>query len=280
MRVITLGRVAEVGEGDIHFYDGTGYLLRFSIESPEHFFDIQLPCIVETLKSTLKETLGFNVRNIMHLELLGDGSSGLSHALLCISFEGSLSDAERMEDAIEKLRVAPTTVRHDYLDLRDDAMRNRLVDFLIFGPSSAKSRFLKNFARAVEHSRTKRTALKHEPDMAGMLYRISYHAGSPPNITEWRNVLLHCSERLRSAFRPEKIDRLSFTAIPNSEQDYRVEVELLLPTIPQMHTVRSELRFRRPTEPLSSPLRWEPSVVLPGINWLPEKNRLSIGSMT
>src|SRR5438876_12130909 len=101
MRIITLGRVAGIGEGDDHFYEGSGYLLRFSIDSADEFFAMQLPFIVATL--------GIDVRQIMRLELLGDGYSGLRQAMLCISFEDPTSEGERPENALAKLSASPST---------------------------------------------------------------------------------------------------------------------------------------------------------------------------
>src|SRR5689334_10270625 len=140
MRIITLGSLAGIGEDDNHFYDGTGYLLRFSIESPEHFFAAQLPFIVDTLTLGLKSTIGFDIRKIMKLELLADGNSGLRHVVICISFEGSPSDANHMEDAIGRLCAAPSTPPSYSAALHDDILRNRLIDFFILAPNAVKSR--------------------------------------------------------------------------------------------------------------------------------------------
>src|SRR6266487_4039970 len=99
MRIITLGLVAGIGEGDDHFYQGSGYLLRFSIESADQFFAMQLPFIVEIL--------GIDPRQIIRLELLGDGYSGLRQVTVCISFEDRETEAERPEVAIAKLWDTP-----------------------------------------------------------------------------------------------------------------------------------------------------------------------------
>lgn len=64
MRIITLERLAGIGEGDCYIYEGNGYLLRFRIESADQFFGMQLPFIVKTLR--------IDARQIMRLELLGE----------------------------------------------------------------------------------------------------------------------------------------------------------------------------------------------------------------
>jgi hypothetical protein len=107
-----------------------------------------------------------------------------------------------------------------------------------------KTRFLKESAGTLQRKEFKAKKVRCEEHVGGFLYRVSFDSGSPPNITEWRNTLLFCSERLRRDFRPERLDRVMFTAIPNSEQDYKVEAELLLPTRTKVYGTRSELRFR------------------------------------
>jgi hypothetical protein len=144
MRIITLGRVAGIGADDDNLYKGTGYLLRFSIESVEQFFGMQLPFILDTLN--------IGIRNVMRLELLGDGSSGLRHVVLCISFEDSSSEAERREDAIEKLCAAPSTLPCYSFGLHGDVLRERVIKFFLSAPKVVKSQFLKDSARAMEHS--------------------------------------------------------------------------------------------------------------------------------
>jgi hypothetical protein len=90
--------------------------------------------------------------------------------------------------------------------------------------------------------------------------RVSFDAGSPPNIAEWRNTLLHCSERLRRHFSSERLERVTFTAIPSSEQEYEVEAEFLFPKIPRVYRERSELCFRsrpRPVKKVSGPISFQ-----------------------
>jgi hypothetical protein len=268
MRIISVGRVAGIGADDDHLYGGTGYLLRFSIESAEQFFGMQLPFIVDTLK----DALNIDVRNIMRLELLGDGSSGLRHVVLCISFEDSSSEAERPEDAIEKLCAAPSTPPRYSFGLQGDVLRERLINFFLLAPNAVKSRFVRDSARAMRHSDVKSAGMQYEADAAGFLYRISYHAGSPPCIKEWRNVLLYCADTLRRAFRPERLDRVAFTAIPNTDEDYRVEAEFLFAAKPRVYKARSELRFR-PMKTHGSGLAFEPSPDLPEQKLPPPEKR-------
>src|SRR2546430_2154004 len=106
-----------------------------------------------------------------------------------------------------------------------------------------KARFVKESDRAVL---LKRRKSKNAPARTGFGLRVAFTTGSPPSIAEWRNTLLHCSERLRHSFSPELLERVTFTAISNSEQDYRVEAELLFPTPTKIkvHEPRTDLRFR------------------------------------
>jgi hypothetical protein len=235
MRIITLERLAGIGEGDCYIYEGSGYLLRFRIESADQFFGMQLPFVVETL--------GIDPRQIMRLELLGNGYSGLRHAIVCISFEDGASKAKRPESLIKKLYDAPSTPPREPFTLNSDELRQRLIQFFLLAPNDVKARFLKDSAGAIKHRESKPKKVKYEAHVGGFLYRVSFDAGSPPSIAEWRNTLLYCSERLRRAFRPEQLDRVMFTAIPYSEQDYKVEAELLLPTRTKVYGARSELRF-------------------------------------
>lgn len=256
MRIITLGRIAGIGEGDDYVYEGSGYLLRFSIESADEFFRTQLPFIVDTL--------GIDVRQIMQLELLGDGHSGLRQAMLCISFEDAASEAERPESAIGKLCAAPSTPQKDSFRLDDDVLRQRLIQFFLLAPSVVKARFLKDSARTMQHTDIKPKKLRYESHVAGFVYRVSFDAGSPPSIAEWRNTLLYCSEKLRRCFSLERLERITFTAIPNSEQDYKVDAELLLSSRPRVYQARSKLCFRsRPARTVSSSLVFEPQIGRP-----------------
>ena len=253
MRIITLGRVAGIGEGDDHFYEGSGYLLRFSIDSADEFFAMQLPFIVATL--------GIDVRQIMRLELLGDGYSGLRQAMLCISFEDPTSEGERPENALAKLSASPSTPPSN--SFTDDILRERLIRFFLLAPNVVRARFLKDSDRTMQDKGVKEK-LWRETHVAGCLYRVSYDAGSPPSIAEWRNTLLYCSEALRRDFSAERLERITFTAIPNSEEDYKVEAELLLPKRPRIYKVRSELRFRsRSTKTVSSVLSFTPQTGRP-----------------
>ena len=244
MRIITLGRVAGIGEGDDHFYEGSGYVLRFGIDSPEQFFALQLPFIVDTL--------GIDDRQIMRLELLGNGYSGLRQATVCISFEDSTSEAEGPERLIEKLSAAPSTPPREPFTLDYDELRERLIQFFSLACNPVKDRFLKDSARTSQHKGVKPKKQAYPAQVSGFIYRVSFDAGSPPNIATWRNTMLYCSERLRGNFSPERLDRVTFTAIANSEQEYKVETELLLPTRTRVYGARSELRFRsRPTRVVS-----------------------------
>jgi hypothetical protein len=237
MQIITLGRVGGIGEGDDHIYQGNASLLRFAIGSPDDFFEKQLPWIVSALE--------IDIRQIMHLELSGDGQSGLDQASILISTEDPAPAASKADLVYEKLRDAPSRLPSDSSDCYD-ILRNRLIEFISYAPSEAKRRFIKDCARKWQANQNKAVQSRRAPSSAGYVFRVRYGAGSPPSIAEWRNVLLHCSERLRSNFLPERLTRLTFTAIPNSEQSYQAEAELLLPASTRTYRTRSELRFRRP----------------------------------
>jgi hypothetical protein len=255
MRIITLGRVAGIGDGDDYIYEGNAYLLRFSLESPDQFFAFQLPFIVDTL--------GIDVRQIMRMELLGDGQSGLRQVMVCISFEDAACDAELLESAINKVCAAPSAPNNTFT-LRDDVLRQRMIQFFLLAPKPVKTRFLKDFAETIRHKAAKSANLRHERHVEGFLYRVSFEAGSPPSLSEWRNTLLFCSERLRRAFLQERLDRVTFTAIPNTEDEYRVEADLLLPVRTKVYKARSELRFRsRPTRATNAVLSFEPETGRP-----------------
>jgi hypothetical protein len=234
MRIITLERLAGIGEGRCTIYKGTGYLLRFNIESADSFFGMQLPFIVETLR--------IDPRKIMRLELLGNGYSGLRHARVCISFEGGASKVKRQESLIDKLDDAPSTPPRESFTLCD-VLHDRLIQFFLSAPNVMKARFLKESARDIQHKESKTREVRQEAHVGGFLYRVSFDTESPPSIAEWRNTLLFCSERLRRAFRAERLERLMFTPIPYSEQDYKVEAELLLPARTKVYGERSDLRF-------------------------------------
>ena len=132
MRIITLGRVAGIGDGDNHFYEGSGYLLRFGIDSADQFFSVQLPFIVETL--------GIDAREIIRIELLGDGRSGLRQVAVCISFEDPASGAERPEEAIGRLWDAPATPPND-TTICYDVLHNRLMNFFLLAPTLRRHTF-------------------------------------------------------------------------------------------------------------------------------------------
>ena len=251
MRIITLGRVTGIGDGDDYTYEGNAHLLRFSIESPDQFFAFQLPFIVETL--------GIDVRQIMRLELLGDGYTGLQQALVCISFEDAACEAERLESRINKVCAAPSSPNNDF-PLCDDVLRQRLINFFLLAPALATARFLKDFAGTIRRKNADSRKPEHETHLsAGLLCRVCFEADTPPSIAEWRNALLCCSERLRRDFVPDWLDRITFTAIPNSEAAYKVEAELLLARCPRIYKERSELRFRsRPIKTTDGILSFEP----------------------
>lgn len=240
MQIITLGRVGGIGEGDDHIYQGNGSLMRFTINSADDFFAIQLPWIVNTLE--------IDIRQIMRLELLGDGPSGLDQASILISIEDRSPAAEHLDDLYGKLCDAPSTPASDSSDDRYDILRGHLIDFFSVAPNAVKARFMKESAQILRSKQVEAKQFPHESHIAGYVYRVSYAAGSPPSIAEWRNVLLHCSDRLRASFRPERLSRLTFTPIPNSEQSYQAEAELLLPLKTRVYRPRTEIRFRaRPT---------------------------------
>lgn len=270
MRIITLGQVAGIGGGDDHIYEGNAYLLRFSIDSPERFFAVQLPFIVNTL--------GIDPRQIMRLEIV---CSGWQQAMICIciSFEDAACDAERLESAIDKVCAAPSAANNSYT-VCDDVLRERLIDFLLLAPAPVKTRFLKDFAGAIRHKNAKPKKPQYETHVsAGLLCRVLFDAETPPSIAEWRNALVCCSERLRRDFVPECLDRITFTAIPNSEAAYRVEAELLLRRCPRIYRERSKLRFdsrpSRTSRTTDGVLSFEPVSVRPELRLKePEKDAL------
>jgi hypothetical protein len=199
MRIITLERLAGIGEGDCYIYEGSGYLLRFRIESADQFFGMQLPFVVETL--------GIDPRQIMRLELLGNGYSGLRHAIVCISFEDGASKAKRPESLIKKLYDAPSTPPREPFTLNSDELRQRLIQFFLLAPNDVKARFLKDSAGAIKHRESKPKKVKYEAHVGGFLYRVSFDAGSPPSIAEWRT---RCSIARRGCVVPS--DQSNLTA--------------------------------------------------------------------
>ena len=202
---------------------------------------MQLPFIVDTLK--------IDVRQIMRLELFGNRYSGLRQAMVCVSFLDPETEAECPEDAIAKLWNAPTTFPSDHSSFLYEGLRNRLIQFFLLAPKPVRARFLKESAQAMRHNDNTSEKLRHEANVGGCLYRASFDAG-PPSIGEWRNTLLHCSERLRRHFSPERLERLTFTSIPSTDDEYKVEAEFLFPKIPRVYRERSELCFRSRPRPI------------------------------
>ena len=79
MRVVTIenfGDSEKTGEGNI--YNGDAWLLRFAIGSPDHFFQSELPNLINVL--------GIHPAEIYRLALYGHGS-GLYDVRVHISFE-------------------------------------------------------------------------------------------------------------------------------------------------------------------------------------------------
>src|SRR5205814_2591064 len=114
--------------------------LRFGIESADEFFAVQLPFIVDTF--------GIDIRQIMHLELLGDGRSGSSHVAMCISFEDNCP-ASMIEACVHKIYntpALPPQAEHSV----NETIRERLIDFLLLGPPAERSRFLRTFKRLMQ----------------------------------------------------------------------------------------------------------------------------------
>jgi len=243
LRIVTLDSVAGVGIRDGYIYEGGCYLVRFGIESPDHFFLTQLPWMVATLR--------IDVRQILRLELLSDGQSGLRQAIVCVSLEDSEAGARRLGQKLENLFSAPPASWRAESTDRREIVRKHLIDFLLSAPSSRKAQFLKSSRLALRGNAVWESHDKYTDNAAGLVCRISYEAG-PPNIAEWRNILLHCSETLRHAFQPQDIHCLDLRAIPNSEKNYLADVELLFPSLPVLHRVRSQLRYafeRKRTKP-------------------------------
>jgi hypothetical protein len=251
MRIVTLERVAGIPDGDGYIYEGSGYLLRFGIESAEQLFVEQLPHIVDTLD--------IDPRQIMSLELLGDGYSGLRQVILCISFEETPP-----EDWCARIFAAPSALPSNSFPLDDhDVLRKLLIQFLLSAPNVVKARFLKDSTRLMQHEgiRNRSKKYQHKEHVAGFLYRVCFDAGSPPSIAEWRNALLYCSERLRHNFSLERLERVTFTAIPNFEQDYKVEADILFAIKPLAHNARSKLRFRARRNPAARSVQESVSVI-------------------
>jgi hypothetical protein len=234
MRIVTLESVAGIGSRDGFLYEGSGYLLRFGIESADQFFAVQVPYIVDTL--------AIYVRQIMRVELLSNGHSGLRQAAVLISFQDSEANGERPEQRFEKLWDAPPASWSAACTDRLEIMRQRLIDFLQSAPPSVKARFLKDSKAALQIATTRKAPEKYSSYAAGLVCRVSYEA-SPPSIAEWRNILLHCSETLRRTFQPQHIHSLDLRAIPYTEDSYKADVDFLLPSLPVLYQVRSKLRY-------------------------------------
>jgi hypothetical protein len=77
MRVVTIEGFAGERSGGF-LYEGEAYLFRFSVSSPEKFFRLQLPYVVETLK--------IDPRQIYKLSLYGRPGVGLYDVRLYVSF--------------------------------------------------------------------------------------------------------------------------------------------------------------------------------------------------
>jgi hypothetical protein len=177
---------------------------------------------------------------------LGDGYSGLHHVRVCISFEDMDSGATP-ENAIKELENTPSRlVREPITVCSGDLLRKHLIEFLSVAPGAVKSRFLKQSEKAMQHKKAQPENLPYIASVAGVPYKVCFWAGSPPSIDEWWNTVLHCSERLRNNFVTERIERVTFVAIPNTEQDYGVDAEFILPQAPKVYRERSKLRFQSP----------------------------------
>jgi hypothetical protein len=79
MRVITVeGFGGERGD-EGYIYEGEAYLFRFTVASPENFFRLQLPYVVEILK--------IDPRQIYKLDLYGSPGVGLYDVRLYVSLK-------------------------------------------------------------------------------------------------------------------------------------------------------------------------------------------------
>lgn len=137
----------------------------------------------------------------------------------------------------------------DFVDPVDqqDEIDRRFIEFLRSAPRDEKSRLLKSLHewRDFSPKKSPRSTTGTGLSYSGAVYRVCYESG-PPSISAWRDLLFECSERLRDGFEQERLDRVMFTANPDSEGEYRVEAELLYQRVPSVSKSRTRLRFRRP----------------------------------
>ncbi len=232
MQIITLGSVA--GEGDDGLYQGIGYLFRFAINSVEQFFEKELPFI--------KNKLNIDIRQVMRLELLAGGNSGLDNVLLLVSAqEGRCTQAQ-----IESLDLALGKISESTPYRDSDAFRRRLIEFLRVAPAAQRARLMKAIAATNKlPRRSQREYAQAELAASGVVCRVLCQTG-PPTLCAWRDLVFESSERMRNSFREESLDRVLFTAIPNSEEEYRAEADLILKRPPKTFKSRTKLRFRKP----------------------------------
>jgi hypothetical protein len=146
LRVVTIERFGKLtsntSEDTGYIYKGDGWLLRFVVQSADHFFQIEL----ENLCGILND---LDVRAIYKLDLYGDGS-GLYDVRLYVSFEEPPEDEQ-----IAQLQFAsPGAGNYEY---HDDTMDNRLVEFLRGASQTAK----KKLAEALVKETTDASGTNH-----------------------------------------------------------------------------------------------------------------------
>jgi len=97
-------------------YEGEAHLFRFTVRSPENFFRLQLPYVVETLK--------IDPRQIYKLSLYGRPGVGLNEVRLCVSF-------------LKKPTASQVNAPH----VPDESVRHVTVNRLAVTESEAASRW-------------------------------------------------------------------------------------------------------------------------------------------
>ena len=68
-----------------------------------------------------------------------------------------------------------------------------------------------------------------------------------PRSADWNNVNFLLAEALRDKYDPVNIIHLEFRAIPETEHEYRINVEVIVPPPVQFHPIRTTLKKKRRT---------------------------------
>ena len=145
MRVATIvgfgTRAEEAKERVSPIYIGDGWLLRFEIHSPDHFFQAELPNLATLLLD--------DIRQIYRLVLYGHPGSGLQDVRIYLSAE---DEYPLDENKLEELQ-SPVP-RQEPAEFPRDEMHRLFADFL----RSAKADTKGKIAAALERERRNATS--------------------------------------------------------------------------------------------------------------------------